>query len=124
MSGGLAHQRVVCQSVQPDGREVIRDRALGLGLTAAVMVFEPPPVLLQVWRLYVPLEGKVLGNGLRGPGPSGGSGAATCGSQTPMGLCTWADLGGPDLPSPRGGGPVTPRAAEEAAPRPTMPRVR
>jgi ribosomal protein L13 len=30
MSGGLDHQGVVCQSVQPDGHEVIRDCALGL----------------------------------------------------------------------------------------------
>jgi hypothetical protein len=99
--------RFIHQSVQLDGREVIRDRALGLwgdegygpGLTVGVMVSGPPPMLLHVRHLHVPLENRVLRNGLHGPGPPRGSVASTCGSQTPMGLCTWAGLGGPDLPS-------------------------
>jgi hypothetical protein len=33
MSGGLIRQGVVCQSVQPDGRKIIRDLALGLWVT-------------------------------------------------------------------------------------------
>ncbi|XP_025815606.1 60S ribosomal protein L16-A-like [Panicum hallii] len=69
MFGGLIRQRVVCQSVQLDGREVIRDRALGPSLTARHMVSGPPPVLLQVRCLHVPLEVRVLRNGLHGPGP-------------------------------------------------------
>jgi hypothetical protein len=74
MSGGLVHQRVVRQSVQPDGHEVIRDRALGPGLTAGVMVSGPPPVLLQVRHLHVPLEDRVLRNSLHKPRPPGGGG--------------------------------------------------
>jgi hypothetical protein len=46
---------------------------------------------------------RVLGNDLHRSGPPGWSGAATCGSQTPMGLSTRTGLGGLDLPSLREG---------------------
>jgi hypothetical protein len=98
MSGGLVCQGVVHQGVQPDGREVIRDRALGLwgdegvwpgpdswghGLRAS------PRALTRPAPPHIP-----RGQGAqewpprsRTP-PGGGSGAVMCGSQTPMGLCT------------------------------------
>jgi hypothetical protein len=59
-----------------------------------------------------------------GPDPPGGSGAATCGGQTPAGLSTQTGLGGPDLPLPPGRGPVLPPAAKEATTGPTLPRAR
>jgi hypothetical protein len=45
----------------------------------------------------------VLWNGLHRPGPPRGSGAATCVSQTPLGLSIRTGLGGLNLPFPREG---------------------
>jgi hypothetical protein len=84
------------------------DGAYGPGLTAGIMVFGPPP------RAHIgpapprAHEDRVLVNGLHRPGPPTGTGAAACGSQTPLGLSIRAGLGGPDLPFPgKGSGATT-----------------
>jgi hypothetical protein len=63
----------------------------------------------------------------RGPDPAGGSGAATHGSQTPVGLSIRTSLGGPDLLFPQEGvrcHHVPPQAAKEATAGPTLLRAR
>jgi hypothetical protein len=55
---------------------------------------------------------------------AGWSGPLRVEAGPPGGLCAWAGLGGPDLPSHLGGGPVPPRAPVEAAAKPALPRVR
>jgi hypothetical protein len=54
---------------------------------------------------------------------AGWSWAPTCGSRAPRGHERLGQSGGPDLPSHQGGGPVPPRAPEEAAAKSAPPRV-
>jgi hypothetical protein len=68
-------------------------------------------------------ENKVLGDGLHSPGPLRGSGAATCGSQAPMGQSLQL-ASGPGPPFPPGWGPAPPRAPKVATPGPALPRAR
>jgi hypothetical protein len=106
----------------------VGDGAYGPGLTAGIMVSGPPPPGAHIGpappRAY---EDRVFRNGLHRPGPPRGSGAATCGSQTPLGLSIRTGLGGPDLPFLQEGvrcHHVSPQAAREAAARPTLPHAR
>jgi hypothetical protein len=64
-------------------------------------------------------------NGYHGPGPPrDGLGPPRVEVGPPGGLSAWASQGGPDHPSHLGGGPVPPRAPEEAAAKPAPPHVR
>jgi hypothetical protein len=68
---------------------------------------------------------EVLRNIYHRPGPPwDGLGPPCVEAGSPRGLCAWASQGGPELPSHQGGGPVPPRAPEEAAAKPAPPRVR
>jgi hypothetical protein len=68
---------------------------------------------------------EVLRNSYHGSGPPrDGLGPPRVEAGPPGGLSAWASQGGPDLPSHQGGGPVPPRASEEAAAKLAPPRVR
>jgi hypothetical protein len=79
-------------------------------------------VYLQVRCLHVFHEYKVLRNGHHGSEPPRGGPVPPRVEAGLLGdLCTWVGLVGPDL---RGRGPVPPRASEEAAAKPALPRAR
>jgi hypothetical protein len=63
-------------------------------------------------------------NGHHGPEPPRSGPVPPRVEARPSGdLCTWVGFRGPDLPSLRGGGPVSPRAPEKSAAKPALPRV-
>jgi hypothetical protein len=101
------------------------DGANGPGLTAGIMVSEPPPCSYRSGASRAH-EDRVLEWPSQARTPQG-SGAATCGSQTPLGLSIWTGLGDPDLSFPREGvrcRDMPLQAAKEAAAGSALPRAR